>query len=101
MRLILFFDLPVETSGEQKAYRSFMKNIRLCGFYMVQKSVYVKMVMDNQGADSIISKVKGFKPKVGNIMILSITEKQFSSIEIILGENKTDVINNDKRIITL
>ena len=50
MRLLLFFDLPMTTSSELKTYRNFVKNIKKEGFYMLQKSVYVKMVIDNQAA---------------------------------------------------
>ena len=44
MRAILFFDLPVEKVSQRSAYRSFLKNIKKIGFYMLQKSVYVKLV---------------------------------------------------------
>ena len=101
MRLILFFDLPVEKSAQRKAYRHFIKDIKTFGFYMVQKSVYVKMSIDMQAVNSTIEKIKKISPKEGNISVLSITEKQFAGIEYILGENKTDVINSDNRIIEL
>lgn len=101
MRLLLFFDLPVTTSKERKSYRLFVKNIKKSGFYMLQESVYVKMAINQQLADSIVSKVKTFLPLEGNVMILTITEKQFSSIEILLGNNKTDVVNSDERVLIL
>ncbi len=101
MRLILFFDLPVEKSSQQKEYRKFVKNIKKIGFYMLQKSVYIKMSIDMQAIESTINKVKGFVPKEGDISILTITEKQFANIEFILGNNSTDVINGDERIIEL
>ena len=34
-------------------------------------------------------------------MILTVTEKQFSNMQILLGEMKTDVINTDERIISI
>ena len=101
MRMILFFDLPVEKSEQQKAYRNFVKNIKKNGFYMLQKSVYVKMGIDMQVVDSTIAKVKKICPKEGDISILTITEKQFAGIELILGNKVTDVINGDERIIEL
>ena len=101
MRSILFFDLPVEKVSQQREYRKFIKNIKKLGFYMLQKSVYVKMGIDAQAIDSTIDKVKKNCPKEGEISILTITEKQFANIELLLGEGKTDVINNDERVIEL
>lgn len=101
MRVMLFFDLSTLTSEDLKSYRNFMKNLKKEGFYMLQESVYVKMVLNQQIADSTINAVKSFSPKNGNIMVLVVTEKQFSSIITIIGENKTDVINDIDRIVIL
>ena len=101
MRSILFFDLPVEKVSQQREYRKFVKNIKKMGFYMFQKSVYVKMGIDVQAIKSTIDKIKKICPKEGQISVLTITEKQFANIELLLGDNKTDVINNDERITEL
>lgn len=102
MRLILFFDLPVESSKQRKEYRQFVKKIKSLGFYMLQKSVYVKMGIDNQSILSSINKVKPCLPKEGNIFILSITEKQFASIEILLGDERiTNIVDTDERIVEI
>ena len=101
MRMLLFFDLPTISSENLKAYRNFVKNLKKEGFYMIQESVYVKMVLNNAAAESVKSKINGFLPPEGNIMILVITEKQFSNMSILLGEATTDIINNVDRIITL
>ncbi len=101
MRLILFFDLPVEKSAQQRAYRTFIKDIKKLGFYMMQKSVYVKMSIDLQSAKLVINKIKKITPKEGEISILTITENQFAKIDIILGDFNTEVINGDDRIIEL
>lgn len=101
MRAILFFDLPVEKLLQQREYRRFVKEIKKNGFYMLQKSVYVKMGIDAQAIDLTIEKIKKIIPKEGQIFILTITEKQFASISFLLGENVTDIINNDERVIEL
>ncbi len=101
MRLLLFFDLPVETSSQRRSYRKFVKEIKKIGFYMLQESVYIKLGIDIQSADSAIDKVKKVCPTEGNIFILTITEKQFANINMILGSAKTDVVNSDERIIEL
>ena len=101
MRLMLFFDLPVEKSKQRSEYRRFVKKIKSVGFYMLQESVYVKMGIDSQVIESTISKIKPSLPSEGNVFVLSITEKQFTSIDILLGENVTEVINSDERLIEL
>lgn len=101
MRSILFFDLPMLTKSDLKEYRNFVKNIKLLGFYMLQKSVYVKMHIGPKESQSIIEKVKEKLSKDGNVCVLTITEKQFASISILLGENYTNIINSDERLIIL
>lgn len=101
MRIILYFDLPTLTTKNQKDYRLFIKHLKKGGFYMLQESVYVKMVTNYEKAKNMIGKVKEFLPSEGNVMILVITEKQFSKMEILLGENQTDKIENLERVVTL
>lgn len=101
MRIILFFDLPVITSKNQRDYRVFLKNIKKEGFYMLQESVYVKMVLDKQAADFAVIRVKKNLPPEGNVIILPITEKQFSSMIILLGEYQSDVVESIDRVISL
>ena len=101
MRMILFFDLPTLSLKHQKDYRVFLKNIKKNGFYMLQESVYVKMALNQQVVDSTMTKIKEFTPNEGNILVLTITEKQFSTIKILIGENKTDVITSDERVLIL
>lgn len=101
MRLLLFFDLPSVTTLDKKIYRKYVKSLTSEGFYRLQESVFVKLSINQQYAESTITKVKSFSPKDGNIMILAITEKQFSSLRIITGESKTDVVNSVSRVITL
>lgn len=101
MRMILFFDLPTLSSKHQKAYRVFLKNIKKNGFYMLQESVYVKMALNQQVVDSTMNKLKEYTPDEGNILVLTITEKQFSAIKILIGETKTNVITSDERVLIL
>ena len=101
MRTILFFDLPTLTLIGQRNYRKFVKGIKKLGFYMLQESIYVKMSIDSQLAESVINKVKLLSPSKGSIMVLTITEKQFSQIQFILGENVSNIISSDERIVVL
>lgn len=101
MRMILFFDLPVEKEKQKKAYRRFVKLIKSEGFYLIQKSVYVKMGIDIQALNSSINKIKKELPTEGNIFVISITEKQFANIVFLVGDHSSDVISSDSRYIEL
>ena len=52
---------------------------------MLQKSVYTKLVINRQSMELEINKVKSILPKEGLVQILTVTEKQFTRIETILG----------------
>ncbi len=101
MRVIVFFDLPTETAKDRREYTRFRKNLIKSGFMMMQESVYTKLALNQNVADEITKSVKKNKPAAGLVQILSVTEKQFSRIEIVVGEIKSDVIASDERVIVL
>ena len=59
------------------------------------------MSLNKQGADSSIAYLNAIKPKEGNIFLITITEKQFSKMNILLGDVNSDVVSSDERIINL
>ena len=101
MRSILFFDLPVEKDAQRRAYTKFVKNIKKIGFGILQKSVYIKLNMDAQSADSTKEKVKKVLPNEGSVIMLRVTEKRFASMDFLVGTILTDVIMDDKRVVEL
>lgn len=101
MRLLLFYDLPRETSAERKAAFKFQKKLVENGFIMLQESVYCKLALNATGMDSIKAKTRKMLPKKGSVMMLTITEKQFESIEICCDPFQTDVVNKDNRMVIL
>lgn len=56
MRLLIFFDLPVETSKDRKEYTRFHKFLIKSGFIMMQKSVYSKLVINNVTSAAVKAK---------------------------------------------
>ncbi len=68
---------------------------------MLQESVYIKLNMDERAAESSVKQVKEILPPDGYIALLKITEKQFASIDYLLGEPSTDVVTNDERMVVL
>ncbi len=101
MRVIVFFDLPVETSAERRAYSKFRKFLIKSGFIMVQNSVYSKLALNMTVSESIMKKVREASPDKGIIQMLAITEKQYSKMEYVLGEKQSMVIDSDERLVIL
>ncbi len=101
MRVIVFFDLPTVTDAEKREYRNFRKLLRINGFVMMQESVYVRMVINRTISESLISTIKRNRPLKGIVQILLITEKQFSTMECITGEFKSDVVDSDKGLVMI
>lgn len=98
---MLFFDLPVVSEKQKRAYSHFVKAIKRQGFYMLQYSLYIKLNMDERSAASSVKQVKEILPKEGYVAILTVTEKQFASIEYLLGEPDTDVVTTDERVLVI
>lgn len=101
MRMVLFFDLPSISKKDQREYRIFVKFIKSIGFSMFQESVYTKLCLDETVVKSIMSKLKNNLPNDGFVSMITLTEKQFSSIEILVGQLDTDVILSDESVIKL
>lgn len=101
MRVIVLFDLPTETAEDRKEYTRFRKHLIKSGFMMMQESVYCKLAQNTSAADYIIDSVRKNKPENGLVQALKITEKQFSRIEYIVGQKKSEVIDSDERLIIL
>lgn len=101
MRVMVFFDLPVLTEKNRRDYRQFRKFLIKSGFLMMQESVYCKLVQNSTVADTIVDNIKRNKPSEGLVQILRITEKQYSKMEFVVGENKTNVLDSDERLIIL
>ena len=101
MRMILFFDLPTETAQERREYTRFRKYLLKSGFMMMQESVYCKIALNQTVVNSLYDSLQKNKPGKGLIQVLTVTEKQFSKMEFILGEYHGDIINTDERFIEL
>ena len=101
MRILVFFDLPVETAKDRKIYSNFRKFLIKEGFIMMQKSVYTKLALNNSIVNSIRDKINKNKPKEGIVQMLTITEKQFSGIEYITGKKESNILDDTERMIIL
>lgn len=101
MRMMLFFDLPIETPQQRREYSKFRKYLIKNGFMMMQESVYCKIALNQTAVNSIYNGLQKNKPSKGLIQTLIVTEKQFSRIDFILGDYQGDIITSDERFIEL
>ena len=101
MRILVFFDLPTETSKDRKIYSKFRKFLIKEGFIMMQESVYCKLTLNNSVTNSIKEKINKNKPPKGIVQMLVITEKQFSSMEYVVGEKTYENIDDTERLLIL
>ncbi len=99
VRIIVFFDLPTETLVDRRNYSRFRKLLLRAGFFMMQESVYSKLVLNSTVSESFKNLIRREKPPKGLVQMLTITEKQYASIENIVGEVVTNVINSTERCI--
>ena len=101
MRMILMFDMPVETAEERKVYRKFRKFLIKEGFIMHQFSVYSKLLLNSSANNAMLERLKINNPKKGSITLLTVTEKQFSRMIYLNGERDTSIANSDARLVFL
>lgn len=88
MRLLVFFDLPVDSSVQRKRYRQFRKFLVHEGYLMLQESVYAKLVINEGSAGAAIMRLRKNRPPDGLVQVLKVTEKQFATMEYITGNRE-------------
>ena len=101
MRVVVFFDLPVDTASDRSEYRRFRKFLIRNGFVMMQESVYSKIVLNNTAAVAVQENVRLYKAAKGLIQMLVITERQYEGMEIVVGEPQNEIVDSDERLVIL
>lgn len=101
MRVLVLFDLPMNTSAQVREYNQFRKYLIRNGFMMMQKSVYCKLALNLTAVNAIVENLRRNHPDEGLVQVLSLTEKQFSKIEFIVGESYSDVLDSDQKMVVL
>jgi CRISPR-associated protein Cas2 len=92
-RIIVFFDLPAVTKAERKTASLFRKDLIRNGFCMLQYSVYTRFCNSASVLQTHIARLHKYVPENGCVRILSVTEKQYSEMEILGGTaTKNEII---------
>ena len=88
MRMIVFFDLPVTEKSAQKAATKFRNFLIKDGYQMLQFSVYSRVCNGYDAVKTHERRLKQHLPENGSVRLLTITEKQYESMQILLGDYK-------------
>ena len=68
---------------------------------MLQESVYCKLALNGTAVNGIVDNVYKNSPLEGMVQLLTVTEKQYSKMDFIVGEIKSEVLNSDERLVIL
>lgn len=86
MWLFVFFDLPTKTKKDRKKYAQFRTFLLKDGFVMMQFSVYARICKGDDSVETHKKRVRSKIPTKGHIRMISITDLQYSKMEILIGE---------------
>ena len=90
MRMIVFFDLPTLTKTDRRNASRLRNFLLKDGYTMLQLSVYKHA-----------KRLKSLIPKTGSVRLLTVTEKQYASMEILVGSLKKEEEIGDKQLLLL
>ena len=85
MRMLVFFDLPVVTKTERRAYTVFRRFLLNDGYDMIQFSVYGRILNGNDAETKHMKRLIDNLPPDGSVRVLTVTEKQFASMKLLVG----------------
>ena len=85
MWLFVIFDLPVVEKQERKAYAKFRQELLAEGFSMLQYSVYARYAVSRENCETYANRIRKIVPAKGEVRLLSVTDKQFSDMEVFYG----------------
>ena len=102
MRLICFFDLPVETAKQRKDYCLFRKFLLKDGYLPLQESVYAKLVINDGAAGHALVRLRKNRPPAGLVQVLKVSEAQFSTMEYVTGRREAyDEVDTTEELLVL
>jgi CRISPR-associated protein Cas2 len=96
--VFVFFDLPTDTKTDRKNASRFRKLLIKDGFAMVQFSIYSRHCNSRENADVHIKRVKAFLPPKGEVIIFSLTDKQFGMMEFFRGGDEAERPENPQQL---
>lgn len=101
MRLMVMFDLPMDTTEDRRNYRHFRKALINEGFLMIQYSIYVRVGVTRQSAELMEKRIAMVTPVQGIVQTLMVTEKQYQAMNFLVGSPKEDLRNSAERTLII
>ena len=101
MRIFVMFDLPVLTLADRREYRRFLKFLIKAGFVMQQESIYTKLCLNSSASNAVEEIVRANAPKKGMVQMLTVTERQYASMQYITGKFCSEYVTTTDRMIVL
>ena len=80
------FDLPVASKKDRKEYTRFRHFLIQDGYDMLQYSVYSRIAQNHDDAKKHVERLSKHLPPKGAVRVMQVTEKQYNSMIILLGE---------------
>ena len=101
MKELCMFDLPMETTKEKRIYRKFRKELIKQGFVMMQFSIYIRTCPTREYVNRLEKRISKIVPKEGNVRLLTITEKQFEEMKVLVGDKslKETAIKDERYVV--
>lgn len=85
MRLMVFFDLPLVKKEDRRAYTVFRRFLLNDGYDMLQFSVYGRILNGADAEQKHMQRLIQNLPPEGSVRVLTVTEKQFASMRLLVG----------------
>ncbi len=87
--VFVFFDLPADTKKDRRNYARFRKMLQHDGFTMIQFSIYARHCNSRENAEVHMRRVKSILPPRGEVIIFTLTDKQFALMEFFRGAEES------------
>ena len=87
--VFVFYDLPTETKKDRRNIALFRKGLQRDGYSMLQYSIYVRHCNSRENADVHIRRAKSIMPPKGEVIIFTLTDKQFGMMEFFRSAKET------------
>lgn len=86
MRLLVFFDLPMVTKAEKRAYVQFRRFLLNDGYDIIQWSVYGRILNGVDAEKKHLTRLVENLPPKGAVRAMTVTEKQYAGIRLLVGK---------------
>ena len=85
MRIFVILN-PTNKHGTKTEYSNLRKFLKSDGYLKIAQEVYMRITNNRKGYEKHLNRLQDHSPKTGQVMILKLTEKQFSDIYYLTGE---------------